>query len=102
MNIAEPDIVSLSKSTSREILKNYHPNTAVLKKVAAYIKRYDRFLLTTHIGADPDGLGSQVGLYYLLKKLKKKVVIINAERVPSHYRFMIPEDIILNIEEDKE
>lgn len=102
MNLAEPETVSLSKNFSREILKNYRPDTPVLKKIAALIARHDRFFLTTHIGADPDGIGSQVGLYYLLKKLKKKVIIVNSERIPSHYRFMVPEDIILNIEEDTE
>ena len=45
------------------------------------IKRYDRFLITTHVRADGDGIGSEVALYYALKRMGKSVSIANDSRV---------------------
>ena len=48
------------------------------------------FLLTTHIRSDADGIGSQIGLYYLLKKLKKKCWILNNEAPGKNLSEHIP------------
>ncbi len=95
----DPDIVKLSAKYAKSILKEYRPASPVLKKIAGLVEKHDHFLITTHISADPDGLGSEIAFYHLLKKLKKKVLIVNSEKVPSGYRFIDPEGIIMNMDE---
>ena len=73
-----------NQSLVRDILPAYKPNSSVVKKIANLIEKNDSFLLTTHINSDADGIGSEVGLYYLLKKLKKNCWILNNE-APSDF-----------------
>jgi len=91
---AEKATQALSAATAKALLKNYKPQSKVLPKIAALIRAQKKFLLTTHIGADADGLGSQIGLYYLLKSLKKDVRIVNNERVPGYLTAMMPQKLV--------
>ncbi len=75
----DPITTKVSKSFAKEMLSSYRPNLPVLKKIAGYINKHQKFLITTHIKSDPDGIGSQIGLYYLLKKLKKECWLLNNE-----------------------
>lgn len=59
----------------------------------------NHFVLTTHRNADPDGLGSEIGLDYLLRSLGKVSVIVNQEPLPERYTFMDPEYRILSYDE---
>ena len=54
------------------------------------IKRYDRFLITTHVRADGDGIGSEVALYHALRGMGKSVSIANDSPIPQIYKFIIP------------
>jgi len=58
-----------------------------LKAAAAAIKKYKRFLISTHTSPEGDALGSQLAFYYLLKKLGKQPVIINEDPLPQEYYF---------------
>lgn len=51
-------------------------------------------LLTTHRNADPDGLGSEIALYYLLKTLGKDVLIANPDQAAPRLHFIDPEGVI--------
>lgn len=95
----DKDTVAISKKLSKQVLSAYKPDSPVLKKVSKVLKDNNNFILTTHIGADADGIGSQIGLYYLLKKLKKNVRIINNEKPPAYLDFMIPEGLLESIED---
>ena len=55
------------------------------------VKRHQRFLVTTHIRPDPDGLGSQLGLAEALRKLGKEVRLVIASNWPPRYNFLDPE-----------
>ncbi len=59
-----------------------------LQKVSDIISSSQSILLTTHKEPDGDGLGSQLALFYALKKLNKKVSIINLDKAPSKYDFL--------------
>ena len=48
-----------------------------------------KIVLTTHVNADGDGLGSEVALVHLLKALGKDVVIANPTPIPDRYRFLV-------------
>ncbi len=60
----------------------------MIKRIASVLKRYKSFLITSHINPDGDSIGSQIALALLLKKMKKKVAIINENPVPRLYRFL--------------
>ena len=74
---------NINKDLSKNLLAHYKPQSKIIKKVDSLIQSNQKFLLTTHIDSDPDGVGSQIGLYYLLKKLKKKCWILNNEPPPA-------------------
>jgi bifunctional oligoribonuclease and PAP phosphatase NrnA len=55
------------------------------------IQRRRRFLLTTHVRPDPDGLGSQLGLADVLGHMGKEVHLVIASNWPPRYDFLDPE-----------
>ncbi len=67
-----------------------------LERVAAEIRRRDRFLLTAHEGPDGDALGSLLGMHHLLKGLGKDSVMFLAAKefpLPIEYRFLPLEEV---------
>ena len=48
-----------------------------------------KVVLTTHVNADGDGLGSEVALVHLLQAQGKDVVIANPTPIPDRYRFLV-------------
>ncbi len=57
--------------------------------VADAISAARRIVLTTHVNADGDGLGSEVALVHLLTALGKQVAIVNPTPIPERYEFMV-------------
>jgi bifunctional oligoribonuclease and PAP phosphatase NrnA len=55
------------------------------------IHRRKRFLLTTHVRPDPDGLGSQLGLADALDNMGKEVQLVIASNWPPRYDFLDPD-----------
>lgn len=55
------------------------------------VRRHKRFLLTTHIRPDGDGLGSMVALAEVLNRQGKEVQMTIASSFPPRYRFLDPE-----------
>ncbi len=58
----------------------------MLSQVVELIESKDSFAITSHIRPDGDGLGSSLGLYWLLRALGKEVEIITRDCVPQAYR----------------
>src|SRR4051794_29122016 len=54
------------------------------------VQRHQRFLLTTHVRPDPDGLGSQLALADVLEGMGKHVDLVIASDWPPRYNFMDP------------
>ena len=54
------------------------------------IKNHHHFLLTTHVRADGDGIGSEIALFHLLKNMGKSVSIVNDSLIPQIYKFITP------------
>ncbi len=54
-------------------------------EVAKLIKSHQTFLITTHVNPDGDGLGAESALFVALRKLGKKVEVVNHDPLP--YRF---------------
>ena len=57
------------------------------------------FLLTTHVNPDADAIGSEIAFYNLLKKLGKKVYIINHSSLPYNMEFFNIDNVIQKYDE---
>jgi phosphoesterase RecJ-like protein len=55
------------------------------------VRRHQRFLLTTHIRPDGDGLGSMLALAEVLRRQGKEVQSVVVGSLPPRYRFVDPE-----------
>lgn len=64
------------------------------KKLIEILLHHSRFVLTTHVNPDGDGLGSELALAYFLGKLGKQATIINHSVTPDFFEFLDPESSI--------
>ena len=58
----------------------------MLSQVVELIENKQTFAITTHIRPDGDGIGSSLGLCWLLKSLNKSAEVIAADTIPVAYR----------------
>lgn len=59
-----------------------------IEKVIDAIRRYNRFLIFSHINLEGDSTGSQLAIYLLLKALGKESFIINEMPSPINLNFL--------------
>jgi bifunctional oligoribonuclease and PAP phosphatase NrnA len=62
------------------------------------VRRHQRFLLTTHVRPDGDGLGSMQALGTVLRSLGKQVQLVSSSSLPPRYKFLDPEGRIEHFE----
>lgn len=60
------------------------------REIAAILKPGRRIALTTHVNADGDGVGSEVGLWHLLRDRGFDPVIANPTAIPDRFEFLVP------------
>lgn len=73
----------------------------MLKEIAAVLKKFDTFLVTTHLRPDGDSIGSEIVFLELLETLGKKAVALNDSPVPSLYKFLPgSEKIVTSLKRD--
>src|SRR3954470_2023603 len=58
----------------------------MLSQVVELIEKKDRFAITSHVRPDGDGLGSSLGLFWLLKSLNKDAEVIMRDPAPHAYQ----------------
>ena len=63
---------------------------AQLKRLANRIHEAKDIVLSTHKMGDGDGLGSMLGMYHALNKIKKPVRAITVDEVSHKYNFLSP------------
>jgi len=68
---------------------------AEIDRILGAIRTNTRFVLTTHVNPDGDGIGSELALYHHLKALGKEVHILNPSPLPDRYRFLDPEGTLI-------
>jgi bifunctional oligoribonuclease and PAP phosphatase NrnA len=61
------------------------------EEVAAVLARGRRVVLTTHVNADGDGVGSEIGLWHLLRAQDVPATIANPTGIPERFDFLVPE-----------
>ena len=71
---------------------------SVLKNI---IEGHNSFVLSTHVNPDADGIGSEMAFYFILKKLGKRVHVINHSAIPYNLEFMDLEKVIEKFDEQK-
>src|SRR2546427_722156 len=59
--------------------------------VAAVLTPGRRVVLTTHVNADGDGVGSEVALWHLLTARGLRTTIANPTPIPERFHFLLPE-----------
>jgi phosphoesterase RecJ-like protein len=59
--------------------------------IARALDRHDRFVVTTHVNPDGDGLGAELGLHAYLESRGKSARILNPDPLPPRYAFLAEE-----------
>jgi phosphoesterase RecJ-like protein len=67
----------------------------MLGQVVHLIEQKRRFMITSHIRPDGDGLGSGLALYWMLRSLGKDVDVVLRDRVPPNYMVLPGTDQVL-------
>jgi phosphoesterase RecJ-like protein len=75
--------------------------TVEFNKLLNLLKSKNDFVLTTHKSCDPDGIGSELGLSYLLSHFNKNVKILNPDKIPDRYQFIDPQLRVNHITDEK-
>lgn len=60
----------------------------IVAKFKKAVEENHKFILTTHLNADGDALGSELALDHFLKSKRKHVEIINQEPLPDQFAFL--------------
>ncbi|HEX9861301.1 MAG TPA: bifunctional oligoribonuclease/PAP phosphatase NrnA [Nitrospirota bacterium] len=68
--------------------------TDVIKAVIDAINKAESIVLSSHISPEGDAIGSVLGLALSLKKMGKKVSVINSDPVPEFLSFLPGKDMI--------
>ncbi len=69
-------------------LSEYAPLQPVVHQIVAQIQKARRILITTHLSADGDAIGSQLALYWAFRKLRKECLLWNPSAVPALLQFL--------------
>jgi phosphoesterase RecJ-like protein len=60
----------------------------------AFVAKHERFLLTTHVNPDGDAIGSEVAFAWWLRRLGKRVRILNDSVTPLAFEWLTEHDAI--------
>src|ERR1051325_2496488 len=67
----------------------------MLGQVVQLIEQNQRFMITSHIRPDGDGLGSGLALYWMIRSLGKDADVILRDRVPPGYTVLPGSDLVM-------
>ena len=71
----------------------------MLSQVVELIENKQSFAITTHVRPDGDGIGSSLGLCWLLRSLGKEAEVVLRDKIPASYRKLPGADEILQVSE---
>ena len=71
----------------------------MLSQVVELIENKQNFAITTHVRPDGDGIGSSLGLCWLLRSLGKQAEVIVRDQIPPSYRELPGADEIRTVSE---
>jgi phosphoesterase RecJ-like protein len=67
----------------------------MLSQVVELIDQKQRFMITSHVRPDGDGLGSGLALYWMLRDLGKEATVILRDPVPAGYKVLPGSELVL-------
>ena len=73
---------------------------AMIRKVVAFARKHDRFLVSGHVRSDGDALGAQLAFWRLLRKMGKKAHVVCDQGALPDYRFLPGSDHVGSSPED--
>ncbi len=59
-----------------------------IREIAEAVRKYDNYLITSHINVEGDAIGSEIALFYMAKQLGKNAIMVNSDPVPDKYKFL--------------
>lgn len=71
-----------------ELLPPNAATRALMDRILKVVRDHQRFLLTAHVRADGDGIGSELALFHWLKRLGKTPHVVNDGGIHSLYDFL--------------
>ena len=71
----------------------------MLSQVVELIDKNSRFVITSHVRPDGDGLGSGLALYWMLRGLNKEPAVVLRDRVPPAYT-VLPGSSLVSVQPD--
>lgn len=99
----------MTKSNKKHSILERFPLAAGLEKqieaFLQYIKNADKILISSTLTSDGDSIGAQIGVFNLIKALRKEklpqIHIVNHSPVPDRYAFLSDTDQIMTLDEWK-
>jgi phosphoesterase RecJ-like protein len=67
----------------------------MLSQVVELVDKKHRFMITSHVRPDGDGLGSGLALYWMIRSLGKDATVILRDRVPPAYSVLPGSDQVV-------
>ena len=75
---------------------------SALDAVTPFFHNHQKFVLTTHVNPDGDGLGSEIALAEYLLSKGKQASVINYSSTPDFYLFLDPNTRIMKFDETRD
>jgi phosphoesterase RecJ-like protein len=69
-----------------------------MKKIIQILKKNKIFLISAHVGPDPDAICSELALALYLKSIGKKVRIVNEAPLPERFSFLPRTNLVNSLE----
>lgn len=73
--------------------------SAQLADACRFLRRYERFLVVSHINPDGDAIGSTLAVGEILRLMGKQAILVNEGAIPGKFSILAGSDRILNFTE---
>ncbi len=89
----------MSDNSNLKMQDNIPALSAAWPECLKLLKAAQKVMITTHVNADGDAIGSQLGLYHLLRQMGKFVTMVNPSPVPPNLLFLNGSEKIESVHE---
>ena len=88
-------LLATQTSSCSRVLRRARLLHSMLSEVVELIDKKNKFMITSHIRPDGDGLGSGLALYWMLKSLGKEATVLLRDEVPPAYTVLPASDLVV-------